>query len=199
MLSSSTAQGTLTINVGNTVQIKVMRTWRNQAGNTLTDDVTQFADFKWDSGAGFATIDDFGNIDGLAAGIAQLEIKFRDSSLDPWDICRMTVEVKAGEVYRIFDKTLGSEYMPAQDKPPSGDVQTGVVYVEKVASDTEDYALRPSLTPLSRFKCLGAKRVGNAAVEFSFEKRDPAAALTIRYSLSIRSSQSRAPRLSPIG
>jgi len=93
LLSSSTAQGTLTINVGNTVQIKVMRTWRNQAGNTLTDDVTQFADFKWDSGAGFATIDDLGNIDALGAGIAVLEIKFRDSNYDPWDICHMTVEV----------------------------------------------------------------------------------------------------------
>lgn len=93
LLSSSTAQGTLTINVGNTVQIKVMRTWRNQAGNTLTDDVTQFAKFKWESGAGFATFDDLGNIDALGAGIAVLEIKFRDSSMDPWDICHMTVEV----------------------------------------------------------------------------------------------------------
>jgi len=93
LLSTSTAQGVLTINAGNTVQIKVNRTWRNQAGNTLTDDVTQFTNFKWESGAGFATIDQLGNIDGVSAGIAVLEAKFRDSNLDPWDICRMTVEV----------------------------------------------------------------------------------------------------------
>jgi hypothetical protein len=93
LISAPTAQGVLSLTVGGGDQIKVMRTWTNQYGNTLTDDVTQFTNFKWESGAGFATFDQLGNISGVAAGIAVLEAKFRADPLDPWDICKLTVEV----------------------------------------------------------------------------------------------------------
>ncbi|GEM_PF-2962151 len=93
LISAPTAQGVLSITVGGGEQVKVMRTWTNEFGNTLTDDVTQFTNFKWESGTSFAAFDQLGNITGLAAGIAVLEAKFRTDAFEPWDICRLTVEV----------------------------------------------------------------------------------------------------------
>jgi hypothetical protein len=94
LISAPTAQGVLTLAAGETVQIKVLRTYRSDTGNTFTDDVTQFTNFKWESDAGVATIDQLGNVAGVGTGIAVLEAKFRENSLDPWDICRLTVEVQ---------------------------------------------------------------------------------------------------------
>jgi len=93
LISASNAQGTITLNVGNTLQIRVNRTYTNSQGQTITDEVTQFTNFVWESGAGAATIDQLGNITGVALGIAVLQAKFRATSLDPWDICRVTVQV----------------------------------------------------------------------------------------------------------
>ena len=94
LISAPTAQGVLTLAVGETVQVKIIRTYRTETGNTFSDDVTQFTNFKWESSTGVATIDQLGNISGMAAGLAVLEAKFRESSFDPWDICRLTVEVQ---------------------------------------------------------------------------------------------------------
>ena len=93
LISAPTALGTLTLGVGATQQIKVVRSFRTDAGNTFSDDVTQFTNFKWESGGGVASIDQLGNVSGLAAGSEVLETKFRESAFDPWDICRLLVVV----------------------------------------------------------------------------------------------------------
>ena len=93
LLSISEATGTINLPAGNTRQIKVLRTFRSESGQTQTDDVTQFTNFKWESGGGFASVDQLGNISGIAEGTAVLEMKFRTTPLDPWDICRMVINV----------------------------------------------------------------------------------------------------------
>lgn len=93
LISTSEITGTISLNVGEVRQLQVMRTYRASSGNTLTDDVTQFTNFKWDIDSGAAAINQLGNLQGLASGTQVLEAKFRTSSLDPWDICRLVVEV----------------------------------------------------------------------------------------------------------
>ncbi|MBN2082025.1 hypothetical protein JW859_07440 [bacterium] len=93
LISASEAQGTLTLSSGNTQQVRVMRTYRTETGNTFTDEVTQFANYKWESGTGVASVDQLGNVSGLIAGTAVLEVKFRENAFDPWDICKLTVVV----------------------------------------------------------------------------------------------------------
>lgn len=93
LISAPTATGTLTLTLGNSQQVRIMRTYRTDTGNTFTDDVTQFTNFKWSDSTGIATVDQLGNITGLAAGNTQLEAKFRENAFDPWDICLLNVEV----------------------------------------------------------------------------------------------------------
>lgn len=93
LLSTPDVMGTLTINVGDLRQIQVMRTYRTSGGNTLTDDVTQFTNFKWETDSGSASINQLGNLQGLSPGTQILEAKFRNSTFDPWDHCRLTIEV----------------------------------------------------------------------------------------------------------
>lgn len=93
LISASEAMGTLTLNAGASQQIKVVRSFRTDTGNTFSDEVTQFTNFKWESGGGVATIDQLGNVTGLVAGNEVLEAKFRESQFDPWDICRLQVVV----------------------------------------------------------------------------------------------------------
>jgi hypothetical protein len=93
LISAPTAMGTLTVNVGATEQIKVVRSFRTDEGNTFSDEVTQFTNFKWESGGSAANIDQLGHITGVAAGNEVLEAKFRESPFDPWDICRLQVVV----------------------------------------------------------------------------------------------------------
>jgi len=91
LISAPTAMGTLDLNVGNSKQITVIRSFRTDAGNTFSDEVTQFTNFKWTGSTGVATIDQLGNITGVVAGADVLEAKFRESQFDPWDICRLQV------------------------------------------------------------------------------------------------------------
>lgn len=93
LLSTPDVMGTLTISVGDLRQVQVMRTYRTSGGNTLTDDVTQFTNFKWETDNGSASINQLGNLQGLSPGTQILQAKFRNSTFDPWDICRLTVEV----------------------------------------------------------------------------------------------------------
>lgn len=93
LISAPTAMGTLAVNVGATEQIKVVRSFRTDQGNTLSDEVTQFTNFKWENGGSVASVDQLGHITGLAAGNEVLEAKFRESPFDPWDICRLEVVV----------------------------------------------------------------------------------------------------------
>ena len=94
LLSTSESTGSLSLALGETRQVRVFRTFRNSNGNTETDDVTQFANYKWPVGSGVATIDQLGNITGVAGGTTHLEIKFRESQFEPWDICRLEIEVQ---------------------------------------------------------------------------------------------------------
>jgi hypothetical protein len=93
LISTSEITGTISLNVGEVRQLQVMRTYRASSGNTLTDDVTQFTNFKWEIDSGAAAINQLGNLQGVTPGTQVLEAKFRTSSLDPWDICRLVVEV----------------------------------------------------------------------------------------------------------
>ncbi len=95
LLATSQTQGVLQIEVGETRQIKVLRTFQNSSSQTVTDDVTQFSNFKWETNNVGATYDQLGNITAVTEGIAVLEVKFRTTSFERWDIARMTVQVIA--------------------------------------------------------------------------------------------------------
>lgn len=93
LISTSKTTGGITLNIGDPLPLLVIRTFTNEDGNTESSDVTQFANFKWANGTGIASVDAFGNITALQAGQAQLEVKFRASTFDPWDIVRLDVSV----------------------------------------------------------------------------------------------------------
>jgi len=93
LISTAGNTGGITLNVGDEYPIIVMRTVTDGNGDTESSDVTQFADFIWDSGTGTCDIDAFGNITALAAGQTQLRVRFRPSSLDPWDTVRLDITV----------------------------------------------------------------------------------------------------------
>lgn len=95
LLATSQTQGILQITVGEIRQIKVLRTFQDKFSQTITDDVTQFTNFKWEINQAGATYDQLGNISAFSEGIAVLEAKFRTSSLERWDIARLTVQVIA--------------------------------------------------------------------------------------------------------
>jgi hypothetical protein len=93
LLATSQTQGILQLEVGEIRQIKVLRTFQNDNSQTITDDVTQFANIKWEANQGAATFDQLGNISGVNQGLAILEVKFRSSNLERWDTARLTVQV----------------------------------------------------------------------------------------------------------
>ena len=93
LISTSENTGSIDITVDETYPLMVIRTFRNSEGNTESSDVTQFANFKWIQNNGVCSIDAFGNIVGLTPGIAFLEVKFRETALDPWDIVRLDIIV----------------------------------------------------------------------------------------------------------
>jgi hypothetical protein len=95
LLSTSQTTGTLQLVAGETQQVRVLRTYTGSNNQTETDDVTQFTNFKWDSGGGIASFDQLGNITGLVPGTAVIEAKFRPTVFEPWDICKLTVNVTA--------------------------------------------------------------------------------------------------------
>lgn len=95
LLATSQTQGILQITVGEIRQIKVLRTFQDKFSQTITDDVTQFTNFKWEINQAGATYDQLGNISAFSEGIAVLEAKFRTSNLERWDIARLTVQVIA--------------------------------------------------------------------------------------------------------
>lgn len=92
LLSASEAQGTITLNAGDTRQVKIVHTYTKDGGNTESNDVTQFVDFAWETGTG-ATIDALGNISGVSAGVSILRAKYRPDWLGDSDYCRLTVVV----------------------------------------------------------------------------------------------------------
>jgi len=92
LLAASNAQGTLTLNVGDTRQIKVEHTYTNDARNTETNEVTQFVIWKWDMGSG-ATVDALGNISGIAPGTSVLRAKYDPEWLGSSDNVRLTIIV----------------------------------------------------------------------------------------------------------
>ena len=95
LLSTPDIMGTLQLVIGETKQVKILRTYKNNNNQTETDDVTQFANLKWESVSTFAAFDQLGNITGMATGTAIMEAKFRVSALEPWDHCRLQVVVAA--------------------------------------------------------------------------------------------------------
>ena len=92
LISASTAQGTITLNAGETQQIKVVHTYTSEDRNTQSNDVTQFVIFKWDSGA-CATIDALGNLTGTSPGVGVLRAKYDPEWLGSSDNVRLTVIV----------------------------------------------------------------------------------------------------------
>ncbi len=93
LLATSQTQGVLALAIGQTAQIQIFRTYRNSSGVTVTDDVTQFTNFRWESNTAGASFDQLGNINAFQQGVAVLECKFRSGSWEPWDIVRLTVDV----------------------------------------------------------------------------------------------------------
>ena len=92
LISASEAQGTLTLSVGETHQVKVVHTYTTDNNNTQSNDVTQFVHFIWDSGD-VATIDQLGNITALKSGVAVLRAKYSPDFLGDSDNCRLTILV----------------------------------------------------------------------------------------------------------
>jgi hypothetical protein len=93
LISTSENIGTLTLNQGDTFPLLVQRTYKDEGGNTLTSDVTAFAEFKFDVVQGTATVDAFGTLEAVAPGATLLEVKFRADALDPYDIVRLNIVV----------------------------------------------------------------------------------------------------------
>ena len=93
LISTSENTGTINLNVGDAYPLLVIRTFSNENGGTESSDVTQFANFKWTTGAGICSVDPFGNVSALAVGQALMEVKFRASVFDPWDTVRLTIVV----------------------------------------------------------------------------------------------------------
>jgi hypothetical protein len=85
LISTSKNTGSFNLTVGAQLPLLVIRTFTDDNGSTDSQDVTQFANFKWASGSGVAAVDAFGNVTAVQAGQAQLEVKFRQSIFDPWD------------------------------------------------------------------------------------------------------------------
>jgi hypothetical protein len=95
LLSTPDVTGTMQLTVGETKQVKILRTFKGSNNQTETDDVTQFANLKWESGSTVAGFDQLGNISGLSVGTAMIEAKFRANAFDPWDHCKLQVVVTA--------------------------------------------------------------------------------------------------------
>lgn len=94
LLSTSSSTGSITINVGQTVPLATTRTYKDSNGNTLTSDVTAFAQYRFESGSGIAAIDAFGNLTGTVPGSTRLEVKFRADAFDPYDFVRLDILVQ---------------------------------------------------------------------------------------------------------
>ena len=93
LVSTSKTTGSITLETAEEYPLIVVRTYKSSEGQTFNEDVTQFANFNWVAGASAASVDNFGNLTGLGQGTAILEVKFRESVLDPWDIVRLNVQV----------------------------------------------------------------------------------------------------------
>jgi hypothetical protein len=94
LISTSQNTGEITLNVGQTIPLSVTRTYKDSNGNTLTSDVTAFAQYRFERGSGIAAIDAFGNLTGTVPGTTRLEVKFRADSFDPYDFVRLEIEVR---------------------------------------------------------------------------------------------------------
>lgn len=94
LISTSGNTGSITINVGQTIPLSTTRTYKDSNGNTLTSDVTAFAQYRFETGSGIAAIDAFGNLTGTVPGATRLEVKFRADSLDPYDFVRLDILVQ---------------------------------------------------------------------------------------------------------
>lgn len=93
IISTAAVPGSVTLAVSQSLPIQVIRTFKDDNGNTQTSDVTAFAAFELSGTAGVATIDAYGNITAAAAGTVQLLVKFRVDRLDPYDTVRLTITV----------------------------------------------------------------------------------------------------------
>jgi hypothetical protein len=93
IISSPNTTGSVTLTTGDALVLKIERTFREDNGNTITSDVTAFAVYSFESGSGVASIDAFGNVSALAPGTTRLLVKFRPTSSDPADICRLDITV----------------------------------------------------------------------------------------------------------
>ena len=93
LISTSRTTGAITLETAEEYPVLVIRTYKDETGQTFNEDVTQFANFEWIYGDNPAHVDAFGNITGLTDGDSTLEVKFRESSLDPWDIVYLDVSV----------------------------------------------------------------------------------------------------------
>lgn len=94
IISTAAVPGTVSLAVNQTLPVQVIRTFKNDNGNTETSDVTAFATFLLTNATGIATIDAYGNITATGAGTAQLLVKFRADPIDPYDTVRLTISVK---------------------------------------------------------------------------------------------------------
>jgi hypothetical protein len=94
LISTSSTTGQITMSVGQTIPLETTRTYKDSNGNTLTSDVTAFAQYRFETGSGIAAIDAFGNLTATVAGTTRLEVKFRADQLDPYDFVRLDIVVQ---------------------------------------------------------------------------------------------------------
>jgi len=93
LISTPNTTGSVDLAVSASLPLKIERTFKEGNGNTITSDVTAFSTYFFESGAAFASVDAFGNVTGVAPGTARLLVKFRASASDPFDTCRLDINV----------------------------------------------------------------------------------------------------------
>jgi hypothetical protein len=94
LISTSGTTGQITMSVGQSIPLETTRTYKDSNGNTLTSDVTAFAQYRFETGAGIAAIDAFGNLTATVPGTTRLEVKFRADQFDPYDFVRLDITVQ---------------------------------------------------------------------------------------------------------
>jgi hypothetical protein len=93
IVSTAGTTGTVALHTGDTLPLLVVRTFKDENGDTKTSDVTAFCVYVFGGPTGVVGIDAYGNITATAAGTTQLWVKFRADGLDPYDIVKLNIEV----------------------------------------------------------------------------------------------------------
>jgi hypothetical protein len=94
IVSTPAVEGSVVLGPQQTLPLQVIRTYKDDGGNTLTSDVTGFASFSLPAGNGVAVVDAFGNLTATGLGSTELVVKFRADALDPYDKVRLAITVQ---------------------------------------------------------------------------------------------------------